>query len=144
MIEEQLKQNEKEREILLARQKEIKGKTYMVCASCKKGTHINQLVLFVAEFYVEPFSCTGGDYWTEGSFPELATMCPHCHTCNRLLSAYKTDSMFFQMNGFFREQRNSRESTQSNMIHRLRSSNQLEGWVTVPPKGWFTWVNNND
>ncbi len=57
---------------------EAKRNLQYECPDCKAKTSIKDLTLQKEIFYVEPYGCTAGDYWTEGSSPEFAIVCPCC------------------------------------------------------------------
>lgn len=42
---------------------------------CGQFFLLGDAVLIQTQFYVEPYSCTGGDYWKDD---ELRLECPHC------------------------------------------------------------------
>lgn len=49
------------------------------CPLCERGTQIGRLKLVTMLFYVPPYSCTGGDYWTAGEKPEYKIRCIKCN-----------------------------------------------------------------
>lgn len=49
---------------------------------CGKRHQIGKLDLLQTQWYVQPFSCSGGDYWKDG---ELQFICPDTKVRNRLL-----------------------------------------------------------
>lgn len=53
-----------------------------ILCSCGRMHMIKQLELLITHWYVEPYSCSGGDYWREG---EWQFVCPVDQTRNRLL-----------------------------------------------------------
>lgn len=74
--------------VLEARKKAAKvqeGDTLVVCAGggyitrgpapCGKPFRIGEATAIQTQWYVEPYSCTGGDYWKNG---EVRLECPHC------------------------------------------------------------------
>jgi hypothetical protein len=54
----------------------------LILCSCGKRHAINKLELLVTHWYVEPYSCSGGDYWKEG---EWRFSCPATGVRNRLM-----------------------------------------------------------
>jgi len=50
---------------------------------CLRGYEIRELEYFQEQYYVEPFSCTGGDYWVD-SETDAHWNCPVCGTTTRL------------------------------------------------------------
>lgn len=58
-------------------------RVYVVCDNngCKKKSRIGGLTYVQTHWYVEPYSCSEGDYWkqSQGMF-----VCPHCERVNRL------------------------------------------------------------
>ena len=65
-----------------AKVKALKKEQTLSC-KCGKENQLQSLVLKEIEFYVEPFSCSGGDYWTSGPAPEYNVECPHCKKVTR-------------------------------------------------------------
>lgn len=45
------------------------------CGWCGKRHAVRKLTLIQTHWYVEPYSCTGGDYWNQG---EKQYECPSC------------------------------------------------------------------
>lgn len=60
---------------------EVRQRRKILC-SCGKRHAIGKLDLLVTHWYVEPYSCAGGDYWKEG---EWQFICPVDGTRNRIL-----------------------------------------------------------
>jgi rubrerythrin len=75
-IDKQIKDLQEQKERLRSNRK-------WKCPSCGKGTAISKLTVQVVEYYVEPYSCTGGDYWTSGENPEYNIECPKCNSTVR-------------------------------------------------------------
>jgi hypothetical protein len=59
----------------------VRGRRRILC-SCGKQHAIRELGLIVTHWYVEPYSCAGGDYWREG---EWQFLCPVDGMRNRFL-----------------------------------------------------------
>ncbi len=51
---------------------DLRGRRRILC-SCGKFHAINKLEVIITSYYNEPYSCTGGDYWSEG---EWQFLCP--------------------------------------------------------------------
>jgi hypothetical protein len=47
----------------------------LTCGFCGKRHRVSRLTLIQTHFYIEPYSCTGGDYWKPG---EKQYECPSC------------------------------------------------------------------
>ena len=47
----------------------------LTCGFCRKQHTVSKLTLIQTHWYVEPYSCTGGDYWKAG---EKQYECPSC------------------------------------------------------------------
>ena len=54
------------------------------CLACERTTQVRFLTLIVENYYIEPYSCTGGAYWTEGENPTYRIKCPKCNQEIRL------------------------------------------------------------
>lgn len=54
----------------------------VLCHHCERRSVVGRTVYIQDHYYVEPYSCTGGDYWreSEGSF-----LCEKCGYENRLI-----------------------------------------------------------
>lgn len=69
--------------------------TYIVCSGvlrsrhCGKKFEVSRLLYIQNECYVEPYSCTGGDYWEDGG---VFTICPNCGESIRIIDQYLLDS----------------------------------------------------
>lgn len=50
-------------------------------AGCNRKFHIKDLVFIQTRWYVEPYSCSGGDYWKDG---EGQFECPGCGCSNKI------------------------------------------------------------
>lgn len=51
------------------------------CVHCGKRTMVSKMTFIQTHWYVAPYGCTGGDYWSAG---EGAYDCPKCGERNRL------------------------------------------------------------
>jgi rubrerythrin len=58
-----------------ARNKKAKARKMLTCGWCGARRRVSSLKLIQTYFYIEPYSCTGGDYWKEG---EKQYECPSC------------------------------------------------------------------
>ena len=69
---------------------DTKSSTIISCASCGNQEKIKDITLISEEGYVEPYSCSGGDYWTHN---EYQYHCSKCKIKNRFLfnSYYKLE-----------------------------------------------------
>lgn len=76
-IDEEIRQTEKEIEERQERIKELKGKLKYKCPSCKKMSMLKHTAAIQHHYYVEPYSCTGGDYWVTNG---VSWVCPKCDT----------------------------------------------------------------
>jgi ribosomal protein L37AE/L43A len=83
----------------------LRGKQIWKCPLCEKGTQIGRLDLVVIKFYVRPYSCTGGDYWTEGDKPEYKVHCPKCNRNIREINSNGRGVGFDGLRGVFSEKR---------------------------------------
>lgn len=59
----------------------IRSQRKLTCPRCHKGTQIKNIDLYDRQYYVSPYSCTGGDYWTHD---EYGYVCPKCKTYIRV------------------------------------------------------------
>ena len=51
--------------------------TKIKCDHCKKFSKVKDIVFIENYFYIRPYSCTGGDYWTFND-KESDLLCPKC------------------------------------------------------------------
>lgn len=56
----------------------LKSQQIIKCPNCGADNELRELDAVVWEFYVRPYSCSGGDYWTEGDIPDFNINCPKC------------------------------------------------------------------
>ena len=56
---------------------------------CEKTFPIKDIVFLQTHWYVEPYSCSGGDYWKTG---EGNWVCPNCNHRNRLVDCWTPGS----------------------------------------------------
>jgi Fe2+ or Zn2+ uptake regulation protein len=61
---------------------EKQSNLYFICKKCNKRFKYKNLNIFIQEWYVEPFSCTGGDYWETSK--DIEIMCPNCDTVTEI------------------------------------------------------------
>ncbi len=73
---------QQERELILKAIDELNSQQAIKCASCEAYHEIRELTAIQNHWYVDPWGCTGGDYWVEG---ELQFICPTTGVINRLL-----------------------------------------------------------
>lgn len=60
---------------LHAERAEAQRRKMLTCGFCGKRHRVGRLTLVQTYFYIEPYSCTGGDYWKQG---EKQYECPSC------------------------------------------------------------------
>ena len=63
---------------LQERKRKMRNRRIWKCECCGKGTILRKLHLRIMQYYVRPYSCNGGDYWTTGDNPEYNIVCPKC------------------------------------------------------------------
>lgn len=80
---------EKQIELLKQKLAKTRKNKKFRCPNCNQITPLRKLDLLISQFYVEPYSCTGGDYWTEGDNPTYYITCPKCNKENRIYSCLK-------------------------------------------------------
>lgn len=68
---------------------DTKANSYFTCPNCEKKTKVKNVTLVARQHYVEPYSCSGGDYWT---FQEWVIACPKCN--NGIRSYDKKSELF--------------------------------------------------
>lgn len=73
----------KEQKELLIALDDHRANKKIACASCGNLSKIRNIDLIDVESYTEPYSCTGGDYW---SHDEYNYICCFCNVRNRFLS----------------------------------------------------------
>ena len=76
-LNEEIEQAEKEIDALQNRIKELKGKFKYKCPNCKKMSMLKKTDSVQHHFYVEPYGCTGGDYWNTAG---VSWTCPKCES----------------------------------------------------------------
>lgn len=62
--------------------KDARGRQLIPCRCCNKKHAISKLHLLVDHYYVEPYSCSGGDYWRTGS---KYFVCPNTNIAHRFV-----------------------------------------------------------
>src|SRR4051794_16353658 len=67
---------------------EAQSRKRLTCGFCGKRHQVSKLTLIQTHFYIEPYSCTGGDYWKRG---EKQYECPSCGKRMRDPSTYERD-----------------------------------------------------
>jgi ribosomal protein S27AE len=70
-----LKANEAE---LYKRQLAAIRRKFLRCSRCKKNSRLSSWSFIQGMYYVEPFSCTGGDYWLNSRTDSCHIICPKC------------------------------------------------------------------
>lgn len=93
-IERQIENHESTIDQLKEELHAAKGEQFYKCPHCTKRSKVNKLTLVRKNWYVEPYSCTGGDYW---KFSEYAIICGKCDTFARVYdkSKYNDDDGMF-------------------------------------------------
>lgn len=76
-----IKQIDKEIERLETLKDNLLSKTIVKCKNCGKGTQVNKLIFYQHYYYVEPYGCTGGAYWTSED-QKITLKCEKCKTSN--------------------------------------------------------------
>lgn len=80
LTDKELRLREQIRE-LYAEINRIRGMRKWTCKKCGRREVIKNLYLVKDNYYVSPYSCTGGDYWRESD--ELKIICPQCGIMSR-------------------------------------------------------------
>lgn len=60
------------------------------CVRCKRSSVISKWKIKIPKYYIEPYSCMGGGYWTVGKKPDYRAICPKCDIESRILSFQDT------------------------------------------------------
>ncbi len=50
----------------------------VLCSKCKKMTKLSSWIFIQNRFYIEPHSCTAGDYWKDSETECCHIVCPEC------------------------------------------------------------------
>jgi len=82
-IRQKIERDEKQLLKLQKRLQVLKGRQTIKCNACGHENELNSLTLEVEYYYVEPYGCSGGDYWTDGDAPAYNITCPICLTKKR-------------------------------------------------------------
>lgn len=61
--------------------KNVRSRRKILCY-CGEFHKIQDLIVIITHFYIEPYGCTGGDYWKEG---EWQFSCPSTNKINRIM-----------------------------------------------------------
>ncbi len=69
------------RQLRNKKERALSGKMFR-CVACKGIHKIKTCTAIQTHWYVQPYSCTGGDYWNEG---EMYILCPETGIGNRVL-----------------------------------------------------------
>jgi hypothetical protein len=85
MSKKRIAELERELDALRTKEGKKKSRRYVTCGGCDRRSQIGKIVYLQTHYYVRPYSCSGGDYWTpsNGEF-----ICPKCGVRNRLLAKY--------------------------------------------------------
>lgn len=79
-------QIETEIQNLVAEREAIRSRRTWKCPHCEKRTQLAKLTIIQDHYYVRPYSCSGGDYWT--SSKEVFIPCPKCETVVRICDTF--------------------------------------------------------
>ena len=100
IVSDALKTLEKRKQSLLKSLKAVddkiateQSKIVINCTSCHKQHPIGELVYIQTHWYVQPYSCTGGDYWNVG---EGQFKCPSCGFLNRLYNREEYEALKYR------------------------------------------------
>lgn len=80
-VREQLAKLKKKERKLQKKLTKIQMEELIQCQNCGSEFAVKVLTYIQTHWYVEPYSCTGGDYWEPG---EGQWDCPCCDARNRL------------------------------------------------------------
>jgi len=90
-LDQRIKRTEKQLKELKAERKKRTRAPFVQCIGnchgegCGRKTRVDKLVYIQTYWYTEPFSCSAGDFWTEG---EAKFVCPKCLHLNREFSRH--------------------------------------------------------
>lgn len=75
----------------------------VLCAKCGHGNKVKDITIRQHQYYVEPYGCTGGDYWTLGTNPDRSFICGKCNIVNRMFG-YEDDSIYWILKPFLKHE----------------------------------------
>lgn len=91
-IEEWLARHHDLKETIDEMRRKAIGRKKLKCGSCGKATEIGKLTYIQTRWYVQPYSCNGGDYWKDG---EGQYDCPKCGKRMRLYQLPEIEALKF-------------------------------------------------
>jgi len=59
-------------------QRDIIKRSLIKCAKCNRKSQLSSWVFIQDMYYIQPFSCTGGDYWLNAKTRSCHIVCPKC------------------------------------------------------------------
>ena len=65
---------------LQAELEDAKGDEYFCCEHCSKRTQVSKTSVIEKHQYVQPYGCTGGDYWRHLYYMIVCSKCFHTTT----------------------------------------------------------------
>jgi hypothetical protein len=80
------------------------GNIMVPCSSCEGGNQVKDMLVRVHEHYVDPYSCTGGDYWTWNENSDRSFICSHCGATNRLFGHYNPSSLYWLIKDYVKHE----------------------------------------
>jgi hypothetical protein len=63
-------------------------------AGCGRTSKLSSVILVQTHWYVEPYSCSGGDYWRSG---ERNLVCPKCSVRHRMINKDPRPDNFYDL-----------------------------------------------
>ena len=74
-LRQEIKHTEHVLKNLKAELEDAKGDEYFCCEQCGKRTQVSKTTLIRKHQYVQPYGCTGGDYWTHLYYMIMCSKC---------------------------------------------------------------------
>ena len=78
VVQNKLNRLENERKRAREEQRDIIRRSLIRCTVCRKQSRLFSWTFIQDKYYVEPYSCTGGDYWLNSETRGCHLVCPKC------------------------------------------------------------------
>lgn len=109
-IEKNITRLEIQKNKLRQKQLELLQKQTIKCVHCQKRSQVGSWIFIQDQWYVKPFSCTGGDFYTNTKTECCHLVCPKCQKENYIYNHPKrfwierlADEQPFAKNDIFKE-----------------------------------------
>lgn len=91
VVQDKLDRLENKRKRVKEEQRDVIRNSLIRCMMCSRRSRLSSWVFIQDQWYVRPYSCTDGDYWSPSATEVCHIVCPKCSKENYLYNHSQRD-----------------------------------------------------